>query len=169
MYNPPPHFLLLAVGRFDRLGVHMVLRVDDWPPIVPVTTIDYTLPSGHFKFSISKAKTRAYPGSNHNLVFTNLKLKLKVNTSHPTPNSVWLERPNGFLVVLFIYFLMFLNHTRKSMLEMWAKLLAITISKRSRQEVSNTDSLSELCQHHHLSFVSYRQMYWFLYCSALII
>lgn len=66
----------------------MVLRVDDWPPIVPVTTIDYTLPSGHFKFSISKAKTRAYPGSNHNLVFTNLKLKLKVNTSHPTPNSV---------------------------------------------------------------------------------
>lgn len=83
---PPPNSYYLLSDDLTGWGVHMVLGVDDWPPIVPVTTIDYTLPSGHFKFSISKAKTRAYPGSNHNLVFTNLKLK--VNTSHPTPNSV---------------------------------------------------------------------------------
>ena len=75
----------------NTLHPHKKSRTVTWqsPGGLVHNQIDYILVPRRFKSSINKAQTRSFPGadigSDHNLVLTRLKLKLKTNQSNKTP------------------------------------------------------------------------------------
>lgn len=78
---------LLTRGRLEK----QELRTATWRSLDGLVhnQIDYILLPRRFKSSISKAKVRAYPGADigrdHDLVLTNLKLKLQAKRLSNTP------------------------------------------------------------------------------------
>lgn len=90
-------FRLLEFAQSHRLTIantlhpHKKSRTTTWhsPNGLVHNQIDYILMPQRYKSSINKAKTRAFPGadvgSDHDLVLTRLKLKLKIKRSQKSP------------------------------------------------------------------------------------